>query len=58
MKNLEALMVHVLISESLNIFLDELKISLIGFNWIAQVIFINLLSLVSQEGTNSLNATG
>lgn len=49
MKYLEALVVHLLLSESLNIFLDEYKISLVSLDWVAQVILINLFLMVSQE---------
>lgn len=49
MKNLEAFVIHVLISESLDILLDEREISLIGLDWVAQVIFINSLPMVSKE---------
>ena len=49
MKHLETLVVHLLFSESLNVFLDEYEISLVSLNWIAQVILINLFLMVSQE---------
>lgn len=57
-KNLEAFVVHVLLSESLNILLDELKISLIGFDWVAEIILIDGFLMVSQEGTDCLDARG
>ena len=49
MKDLEALVVHVLESESLNVLLDELKASLIRLDWVGQVILKDLLLVVSQE---------
>ena len=56
MKNLEALMVHVLSSEPLDILLDELEISLIGFDWVAEIILVDVLFVVSQEGSDGLDA--
>ena len=56
MQNLEALMVHVLLPESFNIFLDEFKVSLISLNWVAQVILVDSLSVVSKERSNGLDA--
>ena len=58
MKNLEALVVHVLVSESLDVLLDECEISLIGLDGVAQVIFVNGLPVVSKEGSNGLDAGG
>lgn len=55
-QNLEALMVHILGSESLNILLDELKVSLVGLDGIAQIILINSFFVVSEEGANGLDA--
>lgn len=49
MKDLEALVVHVLGSESFDIFLDELETGLIGLDWVGQVILKNCLLVVSQE---------
>jgi len=48
-KNLEALVIHFLLSEPLDILSDKVEIGLISLNWIAQVIFIDLLFWVSQE---------
>jgi hypothetical protein len=56
MEYLEALVVHLLASESLNVFSDEFKISLVGFNGIAQVVFNDLFLIVSKVGTYSSNA--
>jgi hypothetical protein len=47
MEHLEALVVHLLLSESLNVFLDELEISLVSLDWVAQVILINLFLMIS-----------
>jgi len=55
-KNLEAFMIHFLVSEPLDILTDEVEIGLIGFNWITQIIFIDLLLWVSQERSNSFDA--
>ena len=51
-------MIHFLLSESLDILTDKVEIGLIGFNWVAQVIFIDLLLWVSQEGADSFDARG
>jgi len=48
-ENLEALVIHVLVSESLDVLLDEGEISLVGLDGVAQVILINSLSMVSKE---------
>ena len=56
MKNLEALVVHFLLSEPLDILTDKVEIGLIGLDWVAQVIFIDLLLWVSQEGADSFDA--
>lgn len=56
MKNLEAFVIHVLLSESLDILLDELKISLVGLDWVAEIILVDGLLVISQEGTNGLDA--
>jgi len=58
MENLEALVVHVLGSESLNVFLNEFEIGLIGLDWVGEIILNNVLLLVSEEWTNGLNAWG
>jgi hypothetical protein len=58
MEHLEALMVHVLLSESLDVLLDEDKVGLVSFDRVAQVIFIDRLLVVSQEGSNGLDARG
>lgn len=47
MKDLEALVIHILLSEPLNVFLDELEISLISLDWVAQIILIDCLLMVS-----------
>ena len=57
-KNLEAFVIHILLSESLDILLDELKISLVGFDWVAEIILIDGLLMVSQEGADSFDARG
>jgi hypothetical protein len=57
MKNLKAFMIHILISEPLDIFFNEFKISLVCFDWITKIVLINLFSLVSEESSNSLDAT-
>ena len=56
MKDLETLVVHVLISEAFNILLDEFIISLVGLDWVAQVIFIDCLLVVTEEATDGLDA--
>jgi len=49
-------MIHFLVSEPLDILTDEVEIGLIGFNWVTQIIFIDLLLWVSQERPNCFNA--
>lgn len=49
MKDLEALVVHVLGSESFDILLDELEAGLVGLDWVGQVILNNCFLVVSQE---------
>ena len=49
-------MIHFLVSEPLDILTDKVEIGLIGFNWVTQIIFIDLLLWVSQERPNSFNA--
>jgi hypothetical protein len=56
MKNLKALMVHVLTSKSFNIFFNELEISLVGFDRITEIILVNNFFVVSQEGSNGFDA--
>ena len=56
MEDLEAFVVHVLRSEPFNVLLDELKVGLIGLDWIGQVIFNDCFLLVSKEGSNGLDA--
>lgn len=55
---LEAFVIHILISESLDVFFDELEISLVCLDRVAQVILINSFSVVSQERANGLDARG
>lgn len=56
MKNLKAFMIHVLSSESFNVFLNEFKVSLVSLDWIWQVILNNCLLLISKEWSNSFDA--
>lgn len=56
MKNLEALVVHLLLSESFDIFSDEGEISLVGLDWVAQVILVDLFLVVSEERADGLDA--
>lgn len=56
MEDLETLVIHVLISESLNILLDEFIISLVGLDWVAQVILVDCLLVVTEEATDGLDA--
>lgn len=58
MKNLEALVIHILLSESFDILLDELKVSLVGLDGVAQVVLVDRLLVVTQEATDSLDARG
>lgn len=56
MEHLEALVVHVLRSKSFNILLNEFKVSLVRFDGIAQIIFVNRLLVVPEERANGLDA--
>ena len=49
MKNLETLMVHLLVPESGDVILDEAKVGLVSLYWIAQVILVDLLLVVTKE---------
>ena len=56
MKDLEALVVHVLESESLNVLFNEFEVSLIRLNGIAQIVLVDRFFVISQERTNCFNA--
>jgi len=56
MQNLEALMVHILGSESLNVLFNEFEVSLIRLNGIAQIVLVDRFLVISQERTNCLDA--
>jgi hypothetical protein len=47
MKDLETFVVHLLLSESLNVFFNENEISLVSLNRVAQVVLIDLFLMVS-----------
>ena len=55
MQHLEAFVVHILRSESFDVFLDEFEVRLVGLDGIAQVILVDRFLVVSQERTNCLN---
>ena len=52
-ENLETFMVHVLLAEPVDVFLDELEVSLIRLDWIAQVVLVDRLAVVAQEAADS-----
>jgi hypothetical protein len=52
MEHLEALMIHFLGSESVNIFLNELKVCLEGLDGVAKVVLENGFGKVSEVGTD------
>ena len=56
MEYLEAFVVHVLVSESFNIFLDEFIVCLISLDWVAQVILVNGFLVVAQEAAYGFDA--
>jgi hypothetical protein len=56
MQHLEALVVHLLVSEPLDVLPNEIEISLVRLDWIAEIILINLLLVISEERTNSFDA--
>jgi len=58
MKNLETLVIHVLLSESKDIVFQKFEVGLISLAGIAQVVLGDFLGSVSQEGTNGLDAGG
>lgn len=49
-------MIHVLFSESLDIFFNKKEISLVSFNWVAEIIFVDIFLVISQEWTDCLDA--
>ena len=55
-QDLETLVVHVLGSESLDVFLDELEVGLVRLDRIAQIILVNGLLVVTKERANGLDA--
>jgi len=57
-KNLEALMVHVLSSESLDIVNHEFEVGLICLARVAQVVLGDFFGTVSQECADGLDARG
>lgn len=58
MENLKAFVIHVLFSESIDVLLNELEISLICLDWVAEVILVDGLFVISQEGSNCFDARG
>jgi len=56
MECLEALMLQLLLSISFDIALEELERGLVGLDWVAQVISVDLLLSISQERANCLHA--
>ena len=56
MENLEALVVHVLLSESLDILLDEKEVGLVSLDRVAEVILVDVLFVIPQERSDSLDA--
>jgi hypothetical protein len=57
-ENLEALVLDALLSISFYIVLQELEAGLVGLDWVAKVILVHRLLMVSQEATNSFDAGG
>jgi len=53
---LEALMVHLLIPKPGDIVLYEIEVSLVSLDGVAQVILIDLLLVVTEEGTDRFYA--
>ena len=56
-QDLEALVIHILLPESLDILFDELEVSLVGFDGVRKIVLIDSLASVSQEAANSLDAS-
>ena len=56
MKDLEALMLDLLLSVSLNILLEHRELSLVCLDWVAQIILVDVLLVVTKEGSNGLDA--
>ena len=55
-QHLEALVVHVLSAESLNVLLDEFEVSLVSLNGVAKVVLSDRLVVVAQEGADCPDA--
>jgi hypothetical protein len=58
MEHLEARMWNVLISVSLDIISQKLECCLVSLDWVGQIVGINILGLLSEERSNSLDARG
>lgn len=58
MQDLEALVRNVLLSVSLDVLFQEREGCLIGLNWVGQVVSVDLLGLLSQEGPDGFDARG
>ena len=58
MQNLEAFMLDVLLSVSLDVLSEEFKTTLVSFDWVAQIIFVHNFLVISQEGSNGFDAGG
>jgi hypothetical protein len=56
MENLEALVLDLLISVSLDVSFQGLEGGLVGLDWVAQIVFSDRFLVVSQEATNCLDA--
>lgn len=51
-------MIHCLSSETLNILSDEFEVSLVGLDWVDQVVLLDVLFGVSQERSDSFDTRG
>ena len=56
MEDLEAFMLDALYSVSLDVVLQEFKVGSVCLDWVAQIIFIDVFFVISQEPTDRLDA--
>jgi hypothetical protein len=51
-------MVHVLLSEAFDVFLNKLEVGLVRLDRVGQIILVDLLAVVTQEAADGLDAGG
>ena len=58
MEHREALVLYALSAVLLDVFLQEFKLGLVGVDWVAEIILIDGLLRVTDEGADGLDARG